>query len=240
MNKLVTIITPTTIDDARIEYLRQLHYNLEEVNETIPIEWVISINRNDDKKLPAFLDSPFIKKIYLKQNYGAAVARNMGLALASGKYVTTCDDDDFMPLHSISSRLRILEENPQLKWVAGLLADVSSSGLVSVWDCPAPHGFNSKGALWKTWGEPSSMFPLGPTTMMVERQALRSVGGWQGLPQGEDFGMVMAVTSAYDGFMSDEVVYYYRKHEHQMMNSAHFDDLEAIVRIETFERGRIV
>lgn len=94
MNPLVSIITPC--------------YNAEDfIEETIQSiqnqlftdwEWFIIDDFSEDASVSIIAvyaqNDARIKLLPLKKNMGAAVARNMGIALAKGKYMTFIDADD--------------------------------------------------------------------------------------------------------------------------------------------------
>lgn len=234
----VSVLTPTTLRPSRVGFLVDLYGDL--VASSVDWEWVIAVDGRHDRRVPAAVErDPRVRVLYLRRSVGAAAARNLALGLAHGAYVTSADDDDHLPSGSLQRRLAAAADAPGLGWVAGLLADLRG-GALTAWDCAVPRGHNAPGDVWRAWSCPCLAFPLGPTTLLVEAGVLRRVGGWQGLPQAEDFGMVLAVTAAAAGVVLDEVVYAYRKHPGQMMTEPGFAELEPLVRYITFERGRLL
>jgi hypothetical protein len=103
-----------------------------------------------------------------------------------------------------------------------------------------PAGFCSPGAIWQAWPSPHHPIPLGPTTLLVQANLLKRAGGWMGLPQGEDIGMMMAVTSLAPGVVIDAYVYHIRLHGGQMTKTSWFDDLELLSRRSAWERGAAI
>ena len=96
------------------------------------------------------------------------------------------------------------------------------------------------GDVWRAWPSPHDSIPLGPTTLLVQAALLKRVGGWMGLPQGEDVGMMIAVTSSAAGVLISDYVYHIRLHVGQMTKSAWFDDLELLSRRSAWERGQTI
>lgn len=94
MNTLVSIITPCyNAADFIAETIRSVQ------NQTFADwEWFIMDDFSDDASVTIIAayaqNDDRIKLLPLKKNAGAAVARNMGIALAKGKYLTFIDADD--------------------------------------------------------------------------------------------------------------------------------------------------
>lgn len=233
----VSVLTPTTLRPDRADFLVALYADLAAA--AVEWEWVLAVDGEHDRPVPAAIAAdPRVHVLRIGRSVGAAAARNLALGLAHGAYISSVDDDDHLPAGSLERRLAAAVESGA-GWVAGRLADLRG-GTVTVWDCPLRRGENAPGDVWRAWSCPCLPFPLGPTTLLVEATLLRSVGGWQGLPQAEDFGMVLAVTGRAAGVMLDDVVYRYRKHPGQMMAQPGFPDLEPLVRYITYERGRLL
>lgn len=53
-----------------------------------------------------------IKVVHCAENGGLSEARNRGLEIAQGEYITFVDSDDYIAQHTFSSNLSLLEENP--------------------------------------------------------------------------------------------------------------------------------
>ena len=74
----------------------------------------------------------------------------------------------------------------------------------------------------------------------MEAGLLKGVGGWMGLSQGEDLGMMIAVTSTAPGVVIADYVYHIRLHVGQMTKAEWFDDLELLSRQSAWERGQAI
>lgn len=230
------MITATRLETGRIPSLITLHTDL--AASKADWEWVIVVDGARDPAVPAPVRAdPRVRILRTRQAVGAAGARNLGLGVARGEYVTSADDDDRLPAGSLEHRLDAVRSHGAA-WAGGMLADLRD-GVLAAWDCPMPAGDAAPGDVWRAWGCPCAPFPIGPTTLLVDADLLRLVGGWHGLPQAEDFGMALAVTGSAPGVVLDEVVYIYRRHGAQMTTRPQFDELEPLVRHITFERGRL-
>lgn len=230
------MVTATTVATDRQGFLLQLHADL--VGCDADWEWVLVVDGAHHRKLPAqIVADPRVQVLRAGRAIGAAAARNLGLGVAAGRYVTSADDDDRLPCGSLGVRLAAATRY-QVPWTCGALADLDGD-VVRGWQSPMPTGSAAPGDVWRSWGCPCQPFPIGPTTLLVRTDLLRRVGGWHGLPQAEDFGMALAVTGAAPGYVLDDVVYLYRRHGGQMTTHPRFDELESLVRNITFERGRL-
>lgn len=236
----VSIIMATTARPDRMHWTAALFERLKENN--VDWELVVALDGGAPKtNLPiALRDSRQVKIIEIGKSVGAPSARNLALEECSGAWITSTDDDDIMPPGSLDARFDALQKYPSAQWAAGALSDLMPDGTIGKWDCPVKPGFHAPGDVWRSWEAPETEPPLGPTTLMAEANLLRACGGWQGLPQGEDLGMVCAVTSVAPGIMIDQEVYLYRKHPGQMTKEAGFMDLEQKVREITWRRGKLL
>lgn len=233
----VSVLTPTLLQPHRVPLLHDVYADL--CSSAVAWEWVIVVDGTHARPVPASIASDSrVRVVRTGSAVGAAAARNLGLGFAAGRYITAVDDDDRLPAGSLDVRVAAARRS-HVPWVGGMIAD-ARGGVISAWDdCPLSPGPAAAGDIWRTWGCPCLPFPLGPTTLLVEAALLRRVGGWQGLPQAEDFGMAIAVTGAAPGIVLPDVVYIYRRHDAQMTAHPDFDRLESLVRSITFERGRL-
>jgi hypothetical protein len=234
---IVSVLTPTRLSPRREGFLCDLHADL--TASGVDFEWIIAVDGTQRRRVPEpIVADQRTRVLEIGRQVGAAAARNLALGLARGAYVTSADDDDHLPAGSLTTRLEAALRYG-VGWVAGALADLYGEKLTPS-DLRLPTGAVAPGDVWRAWGCPCLAFPVGPTTLLVETGLLRRVGGWQGLPQAEDLGMVLSVTAHTAGIMLDTVVYAYRKHAHQMTTSKEFGQLEPLVRHITYERGRLL
>jgi teichuronic acid biosynthesis glycosyltransferase TuaG len=112
----VSIIMPTYnaeefIGDAIRSVLAQDHANWELI--------VVNDGSTDGTgSVIASFQDPRIHAIE-QENKGIGGARNAGLSLISGGFLVTLDSDDVLPPSSLSSRLKVLHENPSLSFADG-------------------------------------------------------------------------------------------------------------------------
>jgi glycosyltransferase involved in cell wall biosynthesis len=212
---------------------------LSELNRSLAqnscsVEHVIVVDGNGLEALPAELGANATVVVSARP-IGQAAARNLGLLVARGEWITSADDDDWLYSHSIDQRLAAIEGQAGALWAAGYCTDdlKNDPAIVTAGPCLA-------GDIWRAWPSPHDSIPLGPTTLLVQAALLKRVGGWMGLPQGEDVGMMIAVTSSAPGVLIADYVYHIRLHVGQMTKATWFDDLELLSRRSAWERGQFI
>ena len=225
----VSVITPTRLLPDRLDMLVELNASL--ISNNCDVEHVIVIDGKDAANLPGDLAKQ-ATIISTARPIGQAAARNLGLVIARGNWITSADDDDWLYPLSIDKRLAAINSSQAAKWAAGYCTDDHKLDPIII-----AAGPSSAGDVWRAWPTPKASIPLGPTTLLVESNLLKSVGGWMGLPQGEDIGMMIAVTSTAPGIIVDFYVYHIRIHPGQMTKTTWFDELELLSRNAAWARG---
>lgn len=117
---LVSIITPTLnrarlLPDAIKSVLGQTFSDWEHI--------IVDDGSTDNTEdvVRKFTDNRIIYINRFKQR-GISAARNLGLRLASGKYIAFLDSDDLLAPKSLSLRARFLEKHPRVALACGLMA----------------------------------------------------------------------------------------------------------------------
>jgi len=113
---LVSIITPVYngehfVGEAVASVLAQSHTNWELI--------IINDGSTDGTAdVLAGFDDPRIKVVQ-QENAGVSAARNVGLDIATGDYVTFLDADDVLPTHALKARVDYLGAHPDVDIVNG-------------------------------------------------------------------------------------------------------------------------
>lgn len=154
----------------------------------------------------AALGDPRIKVSRNAENLGAVGSRNRALSVAAGRYIAIADADDMAHPLRLEIQTGYLETHPEVDLLAG-----------------ATQVFGDRGAI----GPPS--FPVttftalslglryGPSfyhgSIMVCREALDAIGGYEEVPPAEDYDMyARLLLSGGRLAATTDVVLYYRDH----------------------------
>ncbi len=114
---MVTVIIPTYKRADKIE--RAIKSVLNQTYKEIELIVVDDNNpdsedrKNMEIKMKKYEEIPNFKYIKHERNKNGAVARNTGINIAQGEYVTFLDDDDYFPKERIEKLVNLLEENMQ-------------------------------------------------------------------------------------------------------------------------------
>lgn len=114
---MVTIIIPTY---KRSDYLGRAIESL--LNQTYKNIEIIVVDDNDEESvdrknnevlMEKYLNDNRVKYIKHKKNMNGAAARNTGISIAKGEFITFLDDDDFFLNNRIESLVNALNENKE-------------------------------------------------------------------------------------------------------------------------------
>ncbi len=129
-----------------------------------------STDNTFDLLIPIIENHPQIKYIF-QSNKGAAKAKNTGIFVASGKFITFLDSDDEFHLEHLEIRKKLLLENPELDFLYGGVSVIGNQWM--------PHKDGSNRTLKVT------ECIIGGTFVM-RREALHRLEGFRDIKLSED------------------------------------------------------
>ncbi|WP_050759333.1 glycosyltransferase family A protein [Leeuwenhoekiella blandensis] len=143
-----------------------------------------------------------------QENKGLSTARNIGIALATGKYILPLDADDRIDKNFISKSFEVLSNNPDIKLVYTLTEFFGN--IQGVWKLPS---YSQKQL---------SRNNIIPCTAVFKKEDWVEVGGYDdNLIYGwEDWDFWIGLLKGGGRvFQIKEVLFYYRKKENSMLNA---------------------
>lgn len=236
----ISIITATNPNLLRPkEHLQEAFQSLLDLEGSWQWEWLVQVDGGPEemKQTEALLgDILQDRRVILEdcvRSVGTAATRNLALRRALGGAIAYLDDDDLLLPGALDAWLPPLEEG--CGWSAGQLLYEYEEERVPL-PSLLPTGAVSSGVFLDCWEGPGHRFPHPPSAFAARAELVRALGGWQGLPQGEDLGWAGSLATAASGFVSTENVYLYRQHEGNSMAQQGFDGLELRSRAAIWER----
>jgi hypothetical protein len=205
----VSIITSVTTKKADLKLLRDTYNSLMD-QELENWEWLLVIGQDQLRALQSmpFREATRVHSTAISEQVTAGAARNLALYLANGKYVTSVNQGDQLPPQSLSVRVNALEDNDQIRWVCGHLANYLH-GDAETYYHPMGTGSYERGDVAKRWHNAQNTFVLPPSGLMASRRVFESVGGWGGTVRSSNLMMAAAIANNYPGEVIDDVVYHF-------------------------------
>lgn len=205
--KLVTVVIPT--------YNRS-RYILEAVNSAISQAYarlevlVIDDGSTDDtaEKLQSLVRQGILRYEY-QPNRGRSSARNRGIDLASGEFVTFLDSDDLFEPGKIQVQAEFLTAHPEVGMVHGAYQKFNDAGADLGMRKPSWLSGQSYPAILTRW----STLPATPA-VMVPRQILTDLGGFdESMHVGEDLDLWRRIARLYPLGYIDRILARIRVHD---------------------------
>jgi glycosyltransferase involved in cell wall biosynthesis len=145
---------------------------------------------------PIVLEHNNIKYIFQK-NQGLPNARNTGISLSQGRYITFLDSDDEYKQNHLSSRFRILQENPDI--------DLLHGGVEIIGDAYVPDKNN-----------PSQLIHLDDCmiggTFFIKRELFQKIGYFRQIDYADDTDFIeRALKGNFNIVKTDITTYIYHR-----------------------------
>ncbi len=200
---LVSIIMPAY--NAQ-QYIKE---SIESVINQTYTNWeLIIINDGSTDSTADTIKSFEDKRIILieQENRGVSAARNRGLEIAKGEYITFLDADDMFPKYAIEERVYYFEYHPSVDVVHG---KISIRDEKLEYEIKSYQPFAFKSVLKNTLHLDNKMF-FNPG-YMIRKNRLNSIKFQEGMTHAEDilFLLRLSSTNITFGFIP-KTMYYYR------------------------------
>ncbi|RSM97471.1 GltA [Streptomyces sp. WAC 01325] len=220
----ITVLTPVHMGGHA--YLYELYECL--ADQKLPadwrIEWVVQEDGRTGGLLDTIPDAGWISKGASRWG-GAAQARTMGLARATGTLLRCIDCDDLLPDQQALARdVEFLQANRSFGWTVAPCVDLHADGLLTPGPYDPPPGPLAQRALLD--GARRGELPVMGTTLTAHTELVRLVGGWPAIPAFEDAALMLFCEAVSQGWMQGEPGEIYRKHPGQHTATAAFHDQE--------------
>jgi len=222
---LVTVLTTVRNGAAHVAQ------TLESTRAQTITDWEhIVVDDGSDDDTPAivarFVDrDPRYRYVRRETPGGPYVAANDGLRLARGRYVARVDADDVSTPHRLAAQIAFVRTHPGLRACGSAWREMDEDGTsddeVQRFPLSSPPAI--KWAVCVVAG-------LVHSTLVAERAALESVGGYAELPAAADYGMWCALARGNTLGMAPEATLLWRRHGGQM--SASRTDLQRDLSVE--------
>ncbi len=184
------------------EYLKQAMDSI--LNQTYHDFEFLIIDDGNNQDLVALVEEyqdSRIRLIHNEKNLGLEKSLNKGLGLAKGKYLVRMDADDIAYVDRIEKQVSFVKDNPQYAIV---------SGNVEIFDENGVYG-TTKNAGEKTKYDLVKETPFVHPTMLIQKEALQTIGGYPSYHRCEDYAMAMEMyVQGYLGFVMKDILLKYR------------------------------
>lgn len=129
-------------------------------------------------------DDPHFRILRTRRSVGIGLARNLGVASSTGRYVTFLDLDDFLAPNALAARVEAAERHADQPWVAGSYCwheTVDSESTPEDW--LPPKGQPRLAISWLSHIDDAFFIASAP---LLRRDAFLAVGGFDDAPTAED------------------------------------------------------
>ena len=224
---LLSVIT--AVHSGRQEYLREAAVTVldQELPEEWEMEWLIQEDF-DEPEMEGLVEQiaerdARVRYAANRTTLGPGGTRNLALWRAHGDLVRTFDSDDLLLPGAIGHSLEAFGEHPDVHWSAGRTENLRLDGTRDPYlASPLPYGYVAPGVLNRVMAE-TGLCPIHCAGLTMRISTLRAVGGWVGLPVGEDVSMISPIAEIFPGWHDSAITWLYRRHPGQITNEMPYD-----------------
>ena len=138
-------------------------------------------------------DDPRVRMVRRAAPRGVAAARNTGLRAAGGEWVAFLDDDDLWSPRKLREQLAVLEDGGEFCFASAVVVDADR--MLPLINASAPKAAGLVDALVAR-----NVIPAGSSNMLIRRQALIDIGGFdESFSYLDDWDCWLRLAARYDG-----------------------------------------
>ena len=135
---------------------------------------------------------PRIKYIYSKKNLKAAGALNIGFPKSKGSFIYPLDDDDLLLPRSLQTGFDYFKTHPKIEWIYALALHCDADNKIR-FDYWPTYSYATAKQMFQA--QLNGNIPHSGT-VMIRRQAIDKVKGWDPVPAAQDYSMWLKLAHA--------------------------------------------
>jgi glycosyltransferase involved in cell wall biosynthesis len=211
--------------------------------QTLPrgwdLEWVVQEDGASPFLADRFSGLDYVRYEPNEAHLGIATTRNLALSRAAGDLIQVLDSDDVLLPGAIASLVPHFDDT-DIHWAVGQADDLMPDGSRITWNSALDYGTVPAGIV-NEWAEAhGGTWPIHCAGLMLRSLSLRAVGGWVGLPGGEDIAMFTVLSQISNGYNVDRTTWLYRQHPGQTTRLEGSGQLSAACRRWALQRAKAV
>lgn len=215
MNYKVSVVIPSykrqanTLKRAIETVLAQTYENVEVIIvDDNAGEALIPYRKNVEEMMQTYRNDSRIIYKQNQENLGGALARNEGIASATGEYITFLDDDDIYLPNKISNQLKYMVEKDLDMSFTDLRIHNEDDVLTDFREYSMIKSFNNQELLRYHL----TRHITGTNTFMYKSEFLRKIGGFRQAKVGQEFYLMMRTIEGNGkiGYLTEQDVILYR------------------------------
>ena len=213
----------TAVLPERAQYISETACSIQRAKTVVQqagwtLNWIVVIDGPGEVASQYLTD----QVVRLPARQGISAARNVGLSKAESHWVFPLDSDDLLDADGLLKLLKTSSNEQNLVWLGAnrLLLDGHRT---AHWNRDPQRW--TPGELATQWSAP---FAFHPNSVIVNRNAALSVGGWPAVGVNEDLALVLLLSEIGDGGFDPAVLTHYRVWEKQEISASDYEEKKKI------------
>lgn len=175
--------------------------DLENLNQTCPLEWILITDNSDWTIFPSVLNSTLdIKPIFTDcVDKPVEMMRNLALPLSKGDWIMALDPGYKMNYEVISTMCKLMSES--VRWLGANVECVNSIHQLQ------HSGEVNRGIVYDYWLTHNHVLPFAPETFIVDKRLWSAWGGWQVAERAGTELSILRFTDGNEGYIMDKIMF---------------------------------